>query len=336
MLKPAYSVRMGSQEWTEQLIDIRVTLGTAPSVDGATVVLPAAPAFKAKAGDGATISLNSGEQNDVVFAGIINRVRRTPATIVVSIVNAGGVMARVRLAVTFEQITAGKLVRELCTEAGVDPGDIEDGVSLPFYVADPERTGWQHASRVAAWSGAVVTVSSENKVDATVIDASQAEFALRYGRELLSYAFDTADSYLDTFATAGESGVGDAADENAHRATADFFAGHRPSGPGPGSSWRSFPALRTAESAATAAAARKRLYDATRDVGLLTAFLQPQLRPGAVIEVQDLPDLPVQPYWVRRVEHALSASGAITRVQCARGGDAFDPAALLGSLGSLL
>jgi hypothetical protein len=271
-----------------------------------------------------------------VFAGTIDRVRRTPAATVVSIVNAGGLMARVRPAVTFEQISAGDLVRELCGEAGVDPGDIEDGVSLPFYVADPERTGWQHASRVAAWSGAVLTVSSENKVDATVIDATQAEFALRYGRELLWYAFDASESYLETFATAGESGVGDAADEKVLRTTADFFAGNRPSGPGPGSSWRSLPALRTAKAAAAAAAARKRVYAATRDVGHLTAFLLPHVRPGTVIELQDLPDMPVHPYWVRRVEHAFSAAGALTRVGCARGGDAFDPSSLLGSLGSLV
>ena len=336
MLAPAYTVRMGSQEWTEQIVQIRVSLGAAPAVDSASIVLPLTPTFKAKPGDEAVVTLDSGERSDTVFSGTIDRVRRTPSSIAVSMVNAGGIMARVRPAVTFEQVTAGRLVRELCTEAGVDAGAIQDGVSLPFYVADPERTGWQHASRVAAWSGAVVTVSTENKVDATVIDATQAEFALRYGRELLDYAFDTSASYIDTFTTAGESGVGDTADDKVLRTTADFFAGSRPSGPGKGSSWRSYPALRTAEAAASAAAARKRLYTSSRDIAQFTAFLLPHLRPGTVIEVQDLPDLPVAPYWIRRVQHAVSAEGALTRVHCARGGDAFDPSSLLGSLGSLL
>lgn len=336
MLAPAYTVRMGSQEWSEQVLEIRVLLGTGPSVDAATVVLPSTPAFKGAPGDAALVTLDSGERREPVFAGSIDRIRRTPTTIVLSLINAGGTLARMRPASTFEQITAGKLVRELCTEAKVDAGDIDDGVSLPFYVADPERTGWQHAARVAGWGGAMVTVSTENKVDVTVIDATRATCALRFGRELLSYAFDTRESYIDTFATAGESGVGDASDEKVLRTTADFFGGNRPSGPGPGSSWQSVPALRTAKAAATASAARKRVYDATREVGQFTAFLLPHLRPGTVIEVQDLPSIPVAPYWVQRVEHTVSAAGALTRVQCARGGDAFDPAALLGALGSLL
>ncbi|MGC4084800.1 MAG: hypothetical protein QM736_22480 [Vicinamibacterales bacterium] len=336
MLTPAYTVRMGSQEWTEQLLEIRVQLAAGPSVDAAMVVLPATPAFTAQPGDAALVTLDSGERREVVFAGAIDRIRRTPATIVVSLINAGGLMARVHPAATFEQITAGKLVRELCTEAKVDPGDIDDGVSLPFYVADPARTGWQHVTRVAGWGGALVSVSTENKVDSVVVDAARASHALRFGRELLAYAFDANRSYIDTFATAGESGVGDASDEKVLRTTADFFGGNRPSGPGPGSSWLSAPALRTAEAAATASAARKRIYDATRDVGQFTAFLLPHLRPGTVIEVQDLPEIPVAPYWVQRVEHTLSAAGALTRVQCARGGDAFNPASLLGSLGSLL
>lgn len=335
-LKPACTVRMGAQEWSEQLLDVRVRLGTGPAVDAASVVLPLTPTFHAKPGDDALVTLDSGEKKAAVFAGSVDRIRRTASTIVVSLVNAGGVMARVRPAVTFEQITAGKLVRALCAEASVDPGKVDEGVSLPFYVADPERTGWQHATRVAAWGGAIVTVSTENKVESAVVDASRAEHALRFGRELLSFAFDTSRSYLDTFATAGESGVGDTSDQKVLRTTADFFGGNRPDGPGPRSSWQSLPALRTANAAATAAAARKRVYDATRDVAQFTAFLLPHLRPGTVVEVQDLPDIEKAPYWVRRVEHAVSAAGALTRVHCARGGDAFDPASLLGSLGSLL
>jgi hypothetical protein len=333
MLEPAYIVRMGPQEWTEQLLQIRVLLAAGPLVDSATLVLPSLAPLEAGPGDEVVVSLDSGEQSDTVFTGVVDRVRRTPSTTTVSAVNAGGVLARVRPAVTFEHITAGDVVRQLCGEAGVDAGDIDDGVSLPYYVADPDRTGWEHATRVAAWSGGIARVSRDNRVDAIVVDAQRADLALRYGREILDFAFDSHRSYLDTFATAGESGVGDAADADALRLASDFFAGSRPSGPGPGSSWRSYPALRTAEAAATAAAARQRIYDSTRETGRLDAFLQPAIRPGSVIEVQDLPHgIAVEPLWARRVEHRLSASGATTRVQFAKGGDSFDPLALLGSL----
>ena len=337
LITPTCALRTGSQEWTSQVLSCRVSLCLAPRVDTASFVLPAAAALKADPGDEVSLTLDSGEHASDVFAGQIDRIRRTPSVTVIHAIDAGGVLARTRPAVTFEHITAGDLVKRLCSEAGVDAGDVEDGVSLAYYVADPNATAWQHVARVAGWSGAIVTVSGDNRVTASIVDAEQAEAALRYGREILDCSFESEHSYVDTFATAGESGVGDTAAANALRLTTDFFAGNRPDGPGPKASWRSQPALRTAEAAATAAAARQRLYVSTREAGRLTAFLQPHLRPGSVIEIQDLPaGMPTEPLWVRSVEHALSADGAVTRTTFAKGGDSFDPLALLGSAAAAL
>ncbi|HEY3157530.1 MAG TPA: hypothetical protein VGJ78_01105 [Vicinamibacterales bacterium] len=337
LLTPAYTVRTGSQEWTKQVLHVRVSLDAGPRVDTASILFPAAAPLDAAPGDDVVLSLDSGEQDDTVFTGVVDRVRRTPSVTFVTAINAGGVLARTRPSVTFEHITGGDIVRQLCGEASVDPGDIDDGVSLPYYVADPDRTAWQHITLVAAWGGAIATVSSDNKVDAIVVDAQQADLALRYGREILDFAFDEDASYVDTFATAGETGVGDAADASALRLTSDFFAGSRPSGPGPRASWRSMPALRTTDAAASAAAARQRLYTSTRAAGRVNAFLQPKIRPGSIIELHDMPSgIPQQPLWVRRVEHSLSAGGATTRIDVARGGDSFDPMALLGSLGGAI
>jgi len=337
MLTPAYTVRAGSQEWTRQVLHVRVSLDAGPRVDTVSIVFPAAAPLTAVPGDDVVLSLDSGEQDATVFTGVVDRIRRTPSLTIVSAINAGGVLARTRPAVTFEHITAGDVVRQLCSEASVDPGDIDDGVSMPYYVADPERTAWQHVTRVAAWSGAVVTISADNRVDAIVVDAQQADLALRYGREIVDFHIDADQSYVDTFATAGETGVGDAADAAALRLTADFFAGSRPSGPGPRASWRSAPALRTAEAASSAAAARQRLYTSTRACGHVHAFLQPKIRPGSIIELHDMPSgIPLEPLWVRRVEHTLSAEGATTRIDVAKGGDSFDPLALLGSLGGAI
>jgi hypothetical protein len=337
VLTPAYTVRTGSQEWTKQVLYVRVSLDAGPRVDTAAIVFPAVAPLDAAPGDDVVVSLDdSSEQDDTVFTGVVDRIRRTPSVTIVNAINAGGVLARTRPSVTFEHITGGDIVRQLCREASVDPGDIVDGVSLPYYVADPDRTAWQHVTRVAAWGGAIVTVSADNKVNAIVVDAQQADVALRYGREILDFSFDEDASHIDTFSTAGETGVGDAADASALRLSSDFFAGSRPSGPGPRASWQSVPALRTADAAASAAA-RQRLYTSTGACGRVNAFLQPKIRPGSIIELHNMPSgIPQQPLWVRRVEHALSADGATTRIDVAWGGESFDPMALLGSLGGAI
>jgi hypothetical protein len=49
--------------------------------------------------------------------------------------------------------------------------------------------------------------------------------------------------------------------------------------------------------------------------------------------VQDAPDgLAQGPFWVLQVCHRIDRRGGSSRVHFAKGGDSFDPAALLGSL----
>ena len=87
------------------------------------------------------------------------------------------------------------------------------------------------------------------------------------------------------------------------------------------------------KAAATAGAALKRQYDASRNAGRLRAFLQPKLRCGTVLEIQQLPEgMPGGPLWVSRVRITRWVRGAYTTARFYKGGDSFDPLALLGSL----
>jgi hypothetical protein len=138
---------------------------------------------------------------------------------------------------------------------------------------------------------------------------------------------------VEAFIVAGEAGAGDASAPEVLRPSTDFFAGNRPDGPGPGKRWSFAPALRTITAAGTAGAALMRQYGSGREIGRFQAFLQPQVRCGTVLEIQDLPEgLPGGPVWVTRVMHRLGQESAATTVHFRRGGDSFDPGALLGSL----
>ena len=103
----------------------------------------------------------------------------------VKAINAGGVLSRFYPAVTYENVTTATVVRNLCPEAGVSTGSLETGSDLAFYVADPTRTAWQHIHRVCSWSGMLVSVSTDNEVQSKVVNATQADLALRYGREIV-------------------------------------------------------------------------------------------------------------------------------------------------------
>ena len=337
LLTPAYELTLGQQLWKQQAIAISVELACAPQVDRLSVRLPAAAPLSASVGDPASLVLDSGEQNETVFTGTIDCIRRTFEDIRVVALNAGSAMARVRPAVTYEKITAGKVIRNLAGDAGVDVGSVDDGADLTLYVADPSRTAWDHVARISAWGGALTRVSKDNKIESNPVNATQAEIALLHGREVLWMQADRFDLAVEGWTVAGEGGAGSASAPEALRSSTDFFAGNRPRGPGVGQRWKFDPALRTAQAAATAGAALKRQYNRVAHSGQLRAFLQPKLRCGTVLEVQQLPDgFPGGPLWVSQVSHALNSSGSYTTARFCKGGDSFDPLALLGALAGLL
>ena len=333
LLQPTYALQIGSKRWTTQLLRIDVELELAPSVDELSAVLPAAAPFDAEPGDEVSLTLDSGEHEADVFAGRLESVQRGYDEIRLTALNGGGLLAQARPAVTYEQVTAATIVRNLCSEAGVDVGDLVDGQQLPFYVADPSRTALQHIARVAAWNGALARVGPDGGLETVVLDASQPEIALRSGREILRIAQDTLAAPIERFVVAGEAGAGESSAPEALRPVTDFFAGSRPNGPSASTVWRFEPALRTAAAAATAGAALDRAYKADRGGGTLDAWLLTAMRPGTVFEIQDLPDgLDGGPFWAYQVRHRVSGVACSTRVRYRKGGDAFDPMSLLGSL----
>ncbi len=338
MLAPTYTLTLGSQQWTEQLISLELTLALAPQLNVLVARFPVAATPTAQVEDPASLTLANDDQEADLFTGQIRSVRRSFDTIEITALDAGGTLAALRPAVTYEKATAGSLIRNLCDAAAVSTGTIDDGVELAYYAADPTRTALDHVARLAAWSGALAWVTDDNKLNATVLNTEQAEIALRFGRELRSIRHTHLPAPIERFVVAGESGAGSTSAPEVLRPTTDFFAGNRPDGPSASVRWSFEPALRTTAAAATAGAALDRHYRSTRQSGMLDAFLLPKLVPGTVFEVQKLPDgLAKGPFWALQVRHRLDRRGGTTRVRFAKGGDSFDPLALLGSLlGSLL
>jgi hypothetical protein len=333
LLQPSYALTLGSQLWTEQLLSLRVELFPAPLLDVVTARLPALAEPDAAVGDPALLSLDGGEGESDVISGTIASMRRGFSELTVTVLDGGGTLAAYRPASTFENVTAGTLITSLCADVGVTTGDVEDGPMLTFYVADPARTALEHVARLAEWSGALARFTPEGELEAIVVNGAEPELALRYGRELLSFDDEELDAPIESFVVAGEAGVGDASAPEALRPTTDFFAGNRPDGPSATAVWRFEPALRTASSAQAASASLQRLYNSGRRRTSMQTTLLPALRPGMVLEIQELPDgLGGGPSWTESVEHRLSPAGATTRARLSQGGAAFDPSSLLGSL----
>lgn len=332
LLAPSCELTLGSQRWTTQLLELDVDLHAAPGVNVLRAVFPAAAPMEASAGDPVELKLNNGETEARILKGVIDGVRHWETGIAVTAIDGSGLLARYRPATTYEHATAGSVIRALASDVGAETGTLETGDELSFYVADPGRTAWEHAARVAGWLGALVTVSGENRIESKVVETNAADFALRYGREILSVERTTRAAAYSAFPVAGESGAGSASSPKSRMPVTDFYNGRRPDGPGVDSLWDWQPALRTPAAAAKAGAARQLAYGASRDAGRLTALLQPHARPGMVMEMQGATgELPAGPVWIRRVRHTVTEGGAVTRIWFASNGGSAG-GGLLGSV----
>lgn len=341
-LEPAYELTVGNQRWTAQAVTIVLELAPAPSLNVLTVGFPARAPLDAGPDDDVSLVLDGGEGAETVFTGTVESIARTDRTITLRALDGGGALAAFRPAVTFEQATAGSVIQGLCDDAGVATGSIEDGPTLTYYAADPSRTALDHVARVAGWGGATAVVDGDGHLSSRVVDGSQPELALRFGREPVALRQQRSASRTQAFTVAGEAGASTPSAPEAVRPTTDFFAGDRPEGPSASVRWSFEPALRTPEVAATAGAAQGRLYASARHRSDLTAWLLPVLRPGTVLSFEDVPDgLARGPFWVERVRHSLHpADGGVTRARLSEGGESFGPGSLLaglaGAIGGLL
>ena len=206
-LIPGYTLTTGGQQWTSQVVGLEVQLAAAPLTGTLEADLPAPAPLSAGVGDPVTLDLDGGEGGTRVFTGTVTALRRTPAGIRVHAVDAAGLLARLRPATSYEQVNAGTVIRDLADQAGIDTGDVDDGVALAWYPADPARTALDHVARLCAWSGALARVDADGRLVASAVAATQAELALRYGREVLAVEQTGRRRDVAGFTVAGEAGA---------------------------------------------------------------------------------------------------------------------------------
>jgi hypothetical protein len=338
MLAPSYELTLGSRRWTQQVLSIDVQVAAAPVPDLVAARFPPAANVNAAPGDDLVLRVDGGDGSEDVVTGTVDRIAHTFEEIVVSGSDAGGRLTRSRPAITFEKATAATVIRALCSDAGAEAGQLDDGVQLAYYAADPTRHAYEHVARLASWSGAVARVDADGRVSSLVVQMGKADVALRYGRDVVALEALTATRPVETFVVAGESGVGASDDLDAMRPSTDFFGGDRPDGPGPAARWVFEPALRTTDAARDAREAWAKRYLSEASIWRLTVLLRPALRPGLVLEVADLPDrFAGSKFVVERVRHQISPTRAWTIARLASagtgaGGLAGAASALVGTL----
>ncbi|MGE0824811.1 MAG: hypothetical protein AB7P18_22165 [Candidatus Binatia bacterium] len=315
-LTPTASVTLGNFRYDTHVAAVVASLAGLPRGNTFTVRLPETAPVEAAANDDAILVLDGGEGLETVVTGKLRTFHRHLSATTVSAADGGADLSSFRPAVTYERQSAKDIIRALANEVQVRIGRLDLDLSLAAYVADPARTAAEHIAALARLGGAVASLDGQGHLQVTMRPGPQAQTALRYGREILTYTVREHPGAPVRYVSVGNGPSSSAEAPNALRHTSAVIPTDAPAA-GRSVVRQVVPILRTPRAALVASQAQEKAQAAAIRRLSAGCFLLPRLRPGMVIEVQDLPErLPSGSWLITRVEHRLTpGQGGHTTVE---------------------
>ncbi len=306
--------------WQRSIARITLERGVAPELDGAEITLADdAQAPPVAVGDAGSIALGFEDEGPTtVFTGRIEAIRRDArGSQRITIANGAARLAALRVQQSFENQSAGNVVRELAGKANVTPGNIADGADLAFLVLDDARSAWDHIARLARVSGHMAIMTADDELDFRPPDDGQPVQSFRWGVNVLSLERAQTEPVFQSVTVSGEGAAGSQGKDAWNWLT------KQPSSvtgqAGSGDRTRSFAdrALRTADAVQAAARALADAAARAAQAGVLLVPGAPAVLPASQIQIGSTPRGGMDgTYLVTRVRHTCDKrAGFRTRVQ---------------------
>ncbi|MBV1878727.1 MAG: hypothetical protein KUG79_13885 [Pseudomonadales bacterium] len=197
--------------WQRSLMHITSQSFLAPRVDQATITL---------ADDGQSPPVNVGDSGELqlgyeddqlyaVFKGNIIGIKRgIDGKATVKVGNAAHTLSQQRINQSFEQLSAGEIIKTLAGSVDVETDTVESGIDLPFYVLDDGRSLYQHIALLAEKSGYIAFVNQANKLNFMPMVAAGITKSFTYGVDLIQVRVVNTATRIDSVTMVGAGAAG--------------------------------------------------------------------------------------------------------------------------------
>lgn len=221
-------------------------------------------------------------------------------------------LLRTYVEITYEEKTAGEIVKDLAGQAGVETADIENGIRFPAYVVDGRRSAHRHLRDLADLCGFDLYTDFEGKLVFKKFVGGRIVHVFDFARHILEVEVTQTQARASSVEAWGESpGSGPA--ESWAWLTKDFSGSKGSAGNGKPKYLLERPVLRTASAASQAAEAAMTHFKRQATRGRLLVTGAPQVRLGDAIRLQSVPEGSLNAaYQVRAVTHRLTKLGGFT------------------------
>lgn len=244
----------------------------------------------------------STNDSDTVWSGRVEAVQRCAGAVQISGLASTAILSRVRRSATWSEQTVADIVRDL---VGDLDSEIEADLDLPNYSIDNRRSIWRHLHELARLSGAELSCAADGGVRFILASRENATQELFYGIDLIDWQLTRRQSPVPAGAVE-HAAASSAGSDKWHWLAHDPAAGNDQTVSTP-AAFRTRAAADQYSQAVEQRAARAALR------GSVWLGGRPDLRPGTLIELKQLPEGDSGPLRIRSVTHQLDGeSGFIT------------------------
>jgi phage protein D len=319
--RPVLDVSFGALA-ADAVLSVAVDAGPAPGVDRAELVV-ADGADAPAPGDSGTVSLGYADSGAVVvFTGEVGGVSHdVRGNARFTVTNGGAALGRARVEKSYESQSAGDVVSDLASTAGVSTGTIQPGPKFAFYALDDRRPAYAHVARLARSCGflAYFTPAGELVFGAPTAGAPAQTFT--YAVDVLALELTAGTPVSGAITTVGEGAAGSEGTDAWSWLVVDPSSVTGSGGSGDPERRFADASLRSADSAGAVAkgiADRAALLDT---VARLTVPGAPDVAVGATVEVAGAPTGALNDsFLVRGIRHRFSRAAGFTTVLTLSGG----------------
>jgi phage protein D len=302
--------------WQEATAAITLEAGVAPFADRLVIDLADdARAPSVALGDVGSVSLGYQDGGPTaVFGGRIEAVRRgLGGGVRILAANGGAALARLRVNQSYQNRSAGDVVRDLAGRAAVETDAVEDGTTFPFVVVDDRRGAYAQIAALARRCGFLASFTGEGKLRFGPPADGQASQSFAYGVDVLAlHAVETSPAVGEVTAV-GEGAAGGSGQEAWSWLVKDPSAVTDRAGSGDPARLLTDGALRSRDAVRRAAAAVSDAAAATSLAGTLLVAGAPAVALGGAVEVTGAPEARLNGLWaVRRVRHRYAKREGFT------------------------
>lgn len=224
----AYTIELGARALSSReagsaaVLALEVERGIGGAGGRCGLRLAPSAGVRPSVGDPLRVGLDAGLGMHTVFTGEIEAIHCGPAAW--SLVGRDGLarLAALELSRSYEEVSAGSIIKDLVDAASAKAGELDEGPSFPRYLLHDGPKALRHAQRLAALVGAELYTDGEGRIHFRRPASRPARHTLRWGHTVLDLELAEREPAGDSLELWGEGAAGTEGAEREHWLTTDL------------------------------------------------------------------------------------------------------------------